>query len=231
MKLSIIIPCFNEENTIELIIKKVINNSYNNKEIIIIDDYSSDKSRILIEKIKKKYLNIKTKYHDINLGKGACIRSGLSIVEGQIVLIQDSDLEYNPNEHIKLIEPILNNKADVVYGSRFRDKNSVAKMFFMQKFGNIFLTKFCNLFTKLNLTDMETCFKAFKTDLIKDIVLKENRFGIEPEITIKLSKKKCKFFEIPISYNNREYNEGKKINWKDGVSAIFCIIKYSLFDK
>ncbi len=230
MKLSIIIPVYNEENTIKKLIHKVINNNYENKEIIIIDDCSSDKSLEIINNYPNNSEFIILK-HKKNKGKGACIKTAIEFVTGDICLIQDADLEYDPKEHVRLINPILNGNADVVYGSRFKGYGESRSLLFWHRFGNFLLTNLCNIFTNLNLTDMETCYKAIKTDFLKKLNLKENRFGIEPEITIKLSKMKCKFYEIGINYYGRDYKDGKKITWIDGVRAIYCIIKYTFFSK
>ncbi len=228
MKLSIIIPCFNEEETIELVLNKVLNNSYNNKEIIVIDDCSSDNSRLIINKYKNNNL-FKFIFNEKNYGKGYSVRLGIQLATGDICIIQDADLEYDPDEHIRVIQPILDKKADVVYGSRFRGYGVSRTIYIWHRFGNFLITNLCNIFTNLNLTDVETCFKAVKSDKLKQLQLKENGFGIEPEITIKLAKLKCKFYEVGISYYGRDYSEGKKITWIDGVKAIYYIFKYSFF--
>lgn len=228
MKLSIIIPCYNEKSTIFEIIKKIDEQTSIEKEIILIDDFSTDGTRSIIDnqlndKISQLHLN------DQNYGKGYCIRKGIELATGEIILVQDADLEYDPSDYKKLIEPIEKDIADVVYGSRFRSSDSTRVLFFWHTVGNKFLTLFSNFFTNLNLTDMEVCYKAFKSDLIKNIKLEENRFGFEPEITAKIAKKKPRIYEVGIKYFGRTYKEGKKINWKDGFSAIRCIVKYSLF--
>ena len=228
MKVSIIIPCFNEKNTITEILQKVRNESNFNKEIIIIDDFSTDGTRqILQEEINK---NIeKLILNDKNYGKGYSVKEGLKVATGDIILIQDADLEYDPSEYSKLIKPIINGNADVVYGSRFLGSDEKRVLLFWHKIGNILLTFISNIFTNLNLTDMETCYKVFKKDVIKSINLKENRFGFEPEVTAKISKKKLRIFEVGIKYYGRTYLEGKKITWKDGLIALKCIIFYNLF--
>ena len=224
--LSIVVPCFNEINTLENIINE-IKKSPIKKEIIIVDDGSTDGSREYLQKLDDH--EIHKFFHKVNYGKGAAIRTGIKKAEGDILIIQDADLEYDPKEYINLITPILENKADVVYGSRFAGGGAHRVVYFWHRVGNGFLTLLSNIFTNLNLTDMETCYKAFRTPLIKNISIKENRFGFEPEITAKISKLDCRIFEVGISYYGRTYKEGKKIGWKDGVRAIWCIIKYGLF--
>ncbi len=228
MLVSIIIPCYNEKNTISTLVDLVINESEFDKEIIIIDDKSNDGTREIIKnKISKKIS--KAIFHNKNLGKGAALRSGIKVATGDIVLIQDADLEYNPQEYSKLIKPIKNGYADVVYGSRFIGGDEHRILYFWHSVANKFLTLLSNMFTNLNLTDMETCYKVFKKEIIKNIIIEENRFGFEPEITAKISKLNCTIYEVGISYNGRTYKEGKKINWKDGLKAIYCIIKYNVF--
>lgn len=226
--ISIIIPCFNEENTIEKIIKKVLEIKNYKLEIIIIDDSSYDKTiSILKEKISSKVSKII--YNEKNHGKGYCIREGIKIATGEIILIQDADLEYNPQDYPKLIDPILNDYADVVYGSRFIGGNERRVLFFWHSIANKMLTLLSNMFSDINLTDMETCYKVFKSSLIKKIQLKENRFGFEPEVTAKIAKLKPRIYEVGISYYGRTYAEGKKIGLKDAFVALKCIVKYNLF--
>jgi len=228
MKLSIIIPCYNEINTISTIVDAVKKSPYDNKEIIIVDDCSTDG---VIDKLKNEIEHSVDKiiYHNVNMGKGAALRSGIKAATGDILIIQDADLEYDPNEYSKLVEPILSGQADVVYGSRFLSGSAHRVLYYWHTVGNGVLTSLSNMFTNLNLTDMETCYKVFKIDIIKNIEIEENRFGFEPEITAKLSKiKGIKIFEVGISYYGRTYEEGKKIGWKDGVSALRCIFKYNL---
>lgn len=228
MKLSVIIPVFNEVNTIEQIINNVQRSSYKNKEIIVVDDYSVDGTRKILEKIKQKK-RIKLLFHSKNKGKGAALRTGIKASSGDIIIIQDADLEYDPEEYLTLIKPIIDGKADVVYGSRFLGGRPHRVVYFWHRLGNAILTTLSNMFTNLNMTDMETCYKAFKSTILKQIEIEENRFGFEPEITAKVSKLKCRIYEVGISYFGRTYEEGKKISWKDGISAIRCIIKYNLF--
>ena len=226
MKISIIIPCFNEEKTLSKIVHKVLQFQSFEKEIIIVDDCSIDNTPNIIKDLALRFKEIKTIRHEKNYGKGAGIKSGVNASTGDIVLIQDADLEYNPDDFDNLLEPFLKTDADVVYGSRFLGGKYVRLSFFWHYIANKLLTTLCNTFTNLNMTDMETGYKLFKSEAIKSINLKENSFGIEPEITIKLAKKKYIFYEVPISYSGRSYDEGKKIGLKDAFVAVYCIIKY-----
>jgi glycosyltransferase involved in cell wall biosynthesis len=229
MKLSIIIPCYNEILTIKKIVDAVILAPINQKEIIIVDDASTDGTTELLRNSIDKSVDIII-FHEKNQGKGAAIRDGIKKATGDIVIIQDADLEYDPNEYPKLIEPIIQGKADVVYGSRFIGEGAHRVLYFWHKVGNDFLTLLSNMFTNLNLTDMETCYKVFKREIIQSIRIEENRFGFEPEITAKLSKIiGIRIFEVGISYYGRKYEEGKKIGWKDGFRAIYVIIKHNVF--
>ena len=228
MKLSIIIPCYNEQYTIKEIIYKIKNQSKIDKEIIVVDDYSQDKTRDILQKDLKDVIH-KVILNDQNYGKGYSIRKGIEHSTGDCILIQDADLEYNPSDYNKLLNPIINNKADVVYGSRFLGTNERRILYFWHTLGNKFLTLLSNMFSNLNLTDMEVGYKVFKSEVLKNIELKENRFGFEPEVTAKIAKKNIRIFEVGIDYFGRKYSEGKKITWKDGFSAIRCILKYNLF--
>lgn len=227
-KITIIIPCYNEEKTIENVISQVELNISQNTEIIVIDDFSSDGSVEILKNIANSN-RIKLIEKKLNEGKGSCIHIGLEQAKGDIIIIQDADLEYSPSDYRKLLIPFEQANADVVYGSRFLGGGKYVRVhFFWHYLANKILTFLCNLFTNLNMTDMETGYKVFKRSAIEKINLKEKSFGFEPEVTIKLAKKKYKFFEVPISYNGRSYEEGKKIGLKDAFIAVFCIIKYSL---
>jgi len=226
MKVSIVIPCFNEANTIEYLVQAVLSAPLTNREIIIVDDYSTDSTREIL-RTKIDGLVDKIIYHESNQGKGAALRTGFSNVTGDVVIIQDADLEYNPQEYPELLKPILDGKADVVYGSRFQGGKEHRVIYFWHYKGNQFLTLLSNMFTNLNLTDMETCYKVFRIDILKKIKIQENRFGFEPEITAKIAQLGCRIYEVGISYSGRTYDEGKKISWKDGLRAIWCILKYN----
>ena len=230
MKLSIIIPCYNEEGTIEEILNKVIKFNLCEKEIIVIDDCSVDNSYEIIKKMSLIHNEIKYFYLKKNLGKGGAIRCGIKEATGDIILIQDADLEYDPKDYPKILKPFFETDADIVYGSRFLGGDYVRLHFFWHFVANKLLTFCTNIVTNLNMTDMETGYKAFKKSVIQSIQIKENSFGIEPEITVKLSKKKYIFYEVPISYRGRSYEEGKKITLKDAFVAIFCIFKYRFFN-
>ena len=230
MKLSIIIPCYNELNTVGIIIDRVISSSEYEKEIIVIDDFSTDGSRKFLETLKSKTID-KLILNTRNFGKGYCLRKGIKEASGDIIIIQDADLEYDPIDFPKLVEPIRKGYADVVYGSRFIGSDEKRVLFYWHSLGNKILTILSNMFSNINLTDMECCYKAFKAEIIKNINLKENRFGFEPEVTAKIARQNIKIFEVGIKYFGRKYADGKKITWKDGFSAIYCIIFYSLFDK
>ncbi|MGI6681310.1 MAG: glycosyltransferase family 2 protein [Bdellovibrionota bacterium] len=228
MKLSVIIPCYNEKTTIEEIVDAVKASPKKDLEIIVVDDYSTDGTRDILKDVISKKVD-KIIYHEKNMGKGAALRTGFKEATGDMVVVQDADLEYDPAEYPNLVEPIESGKADVVFGSRFMGGMPHRVLYFWHCLGNKFLTLCSNMFSDLNLTDMETCYKVFKREIIQNIEIKENRFGFEPEITAKVAKTGCRIYEVGISYHGRTYEEGKKIGWKDGFRAIYCIIKYNLF--
>ena len=223
MILSIIIPCYNEKDNIERIVRKVLNSHVEEKEIIIVDDCSTDGTKEILDKRIKPMVS-RIIYHEVNRGKGAALRTGFAAATGDAVIIQDADLEYDPAEYPKLVIPIFRDEADVVYGSRF--KESKMKGYLANRVANWFLTRLSDSFTGLKCTDMETCYKAFRREIIQSIDLQEERFGFEPEVTAKLAKRNIRFMEVPISYNPRTNKEGKKIGFKDGLRAIYCIWKY-----
>ena len=237
MKLSIIIPAYDEASTIHLILHKIkdvelIDNI--EKELIIVNDCSKDDTKGAIEKYitQNNDLNIQYYEHEVNKGKGAAIHTGISKATGEFLIIQDADLEYDPNEYNDLLEPVLSGVADVVYGSRFMGSKPHRILFFWHTIGNRFLTTLSNMVTNLNLTDMETCYKLFRTEIIQSIALRENRFGFEPEVTAKISRiPSIRIYEVGISYYGRTYDEGKKIGWKDGFRALYCILKYGLLNR
>lgn len=228
MKLSVIIPCFNEVSTIQTVIKAVKESPVQDLEIIVVDDYSSDGTRELLKTELESVVD-QVLYHPRNLGKGAALSTGISQATGDIVIIQDADLEYDPQEYPLVMQPIIDGKADVVYGSRFTGNGPHRVLYFWHMVGNMFLTTLSNMFTNINLTDMETCYKAFRREIVQSINIEEKRFGFEPEITAKVAKKRCRIYEVGISYYGRTYEEGKKIGWKDGFRAIYCILKYNIF--
>ena len=223
---SVVMPVFNEKTTIVEIVERVRDAPYE-KEIIIVDDASTDGTREILEQLAEAS-DVTLLQHEKNRGKGAALRTGICVASGDVTIIQDADLEYDPFDYPKILNPILLGKADVVYGSRFIGGQSHRVFYFWHSVGNKFLTLLSNALTGLNLTDMETCYKAFKTEIIKSVDLKEDRFGFEPEITAKLAQMRVRIYEGGISYSGRTYDEGKKIGWKDGVQAIWCIFKYNL---
>ena len=230
MKLSIIIPCYNEKDTILKVVENIHAIYKNEKEIIIIDDFSSDGSRDLLIKNADK-LKYHLKLNDKNYGKGFCIKEGIKKVTGDFTIIQDADLEYDIRDYNNLLKPIIDNQADVVFGSRFQTTHEKRILYFWHYVGNYILTLFSNMMSNLNFSDVEVGLKVFRSTILKNIKLNENRFGFEPEITAKISKLNLRIYEVGISYNGRTYEEGKKITWKDGLSAIRCIVYYNLFIK
>lgn len=226
-KLSVVIPCYNEASTIDSLLEAVDRSEIRDKEVIVVDDASTDgtKERLLELEQRRSLVLV---LHEKNQGKGAALRSGFARASGDIVIVQDADLEYDPKEYPKIVAPILEGRADVVYGSRFAGGESHRVLYFWHYAANRFLTLLSNMFTNLNLTDMETCYKAFRRDVIQSIELKEDRFGFEPEVTAKIARKGCRIYEVGISYSGRTYAEGKKIGWRDGVRAVWCILRYNL---
>lgn len=221
-------PVYNEKATVVAALEAVLQQPQV-AELIIVNDASTDGTRELLEKIKEKDARIHVFHHQKNKGKGAALRTGIAQATAEIVLIQDSDLEYNPSEYERLLNPILTGQADAVFGSRFIGSQEHRVLYFWHSVGNRFLTLLSNMFTNMNLTDMETCYKVVRRELLQSLEIQENRFGVEPEITAKLAKKKIRIYEVAISYYGRTYEEGKKVNWKDGFRAIWCILKYSLW--
>lgn len=225
-KVSIVVPCFNEIHTIKTIIQKVLQVELPlERELVVVDDYSIDGTRGYLQTLKGRD-EIKVIFHEVNQGKGAALRTGFAHASGDIIIVQDADMEYEPNEYLKLLKPILEGKADVVYGSRFAGGESHRVLYFWHSLGNRFLTFLSNMFTNLNLTDMEVCYKVFKRTILDQIELVEDRFGFEPEFTAKIARLNCAIYEVGISYYGRTYEEGKKIGWRDGMRAIYVILKY-----
>jgi glycosyltransferase involved in cell wall biosynthesis len=229
MKLSVVIPVYNEENTLEEIFRRVQATPYD-KEIIAVDDASKDGSRDVLERLSQQYDNLKVFFHNENQGKGAALRTGFAQVTGDVVVIQDADLEYDPVDYPALLDPIQRDLADVVYGSRLIGAQPHRVLYFWHYMGNRCVTFLSNMFTNLNLTDMEVGYKVFRAEVVKDIMIKCNRFGVEPELTAKVAKKGWRVYEVPISYHGRDYAHGKKITWRDGIAAIFHILRFRFFD-
>jgi glycosyltransferase involved in cell wall biosynthesis len=228
MKLSVVIPCYNEVKTLATLVQRIKEAPYQPKEIIVVDDGSTDGTRELLQRGAIPGID-RVIYVDGNRGKGAALRAGIEVATGEVLIIQDADLEYDPREYEKLIQPILADQADVVFGSRFLGAGPHRVLYFWHRFGNGVLTFMSNMLTNLNLTDMETCYKVFRRDVIQAIRIEEDRFGFEPEITAKVARLGVRIYEVGISYHGRTYAEGKKINWKDGLRALYCIFKYNLF--
>jgi len=228
MKLSVIIPCYNEIRTIEKVVRRVLDVKLEiEREIVIVDDYSQDGTRDLLPSLAQPGV-VQIVFHEKNKGKGAALRTGFQRAAGDLVIVQDADLEYDPNDYPKLLKPILDNRADVVYGSRFAGGESHRVLYFWHYLGNKFLTLSSNFFTNLNLTDMETGYKVFKKEILDRIELKEDRFGFEPEVTARIARLNCVIYEVGIGYYGRTYQEGKKIGWRDGFRALYVIFKYGL---
>ncbi len=230
MKLSVVIPCYNEKNTIHDIVKAVKASSVQNQEIIIVDDCSVDGTRDILKNEIEAQVD-RVVYHEVNQGKGAALRTGFQHASGDVVIVQDADLEYDPQEYSILLDPIARDRADIVFGSRFMGGAPHRVVYFWHMIGNKFLTLLSNMFTNINLTDMETCYKMFRREIIQSITIEENRFGFEPEITAKIARGNHRIYEVGISYYGRTYAEGKKIGWRDGFRAIYAIVKYNTWKR
>ncbi len=231
MKLTIVIPVYNEAQTIATLLRMVQGVEVGmEKEIILVNDASKDGTGAVLDALQKEHPDLIVRHHEVNQGKGAALRTGFALAGGDLVIIQDADLEYDPRDYPQLLAPILEGYADVVFGSRFIGGGAHRVHFFWHMVGNQFLTLLSNMMTNLNLTDMEVCYKVFRREVIQKIVIKENRFGFEVEITAKVARQRCRIYEVPVSYHGRSYEEGKKITWKDGFRALWCIVKYRLVD-
>ena len=233
MLLSIVIPVYNEKDTLFEILRRVLASPIEiEREIVLVDDYSTDGTRALYEQLEQEFpgANVRVILHEVNHGKGAALRTGFGKTRGDIVLVQDADLEYSPEDYPKLLKPILDGRADVVYGSRFIGGSEHRVLYFWHSVGNRFLTLLSNMFTDLNLTDMETCYKVFRAEVLKGITIKSDRFGVEPEITAKVARGGWRVYELGISYSGRSYEEGKKITWRDGLKAILAIVRFAFSD-
>jgi len=228
MKLSVVMPVYNEESTLRFMVERVLAMAPMELELICVDDGSRDRSREILEELRSAHSSVRVLLHERNTGKGAAIRTGIQAATGNFVVIQDADLEYDPVEYPNLLEPLIQGKADVVYGSRFLSGRPHRVLYFWHSVGNRMLTLLSNMLTDINLSDMETCYKAFRREVIQSIPTEENRFGFEPEITVKIAKRRLRIYEVGISYWGRTYEEGKKIGWKDGVRALWVLLKYSI---
>ena len=234
LTLSVVIPVYNEEKTIAELVKRVQSVDLGpdiTKELVLVNDCSKDATGAAIDQLAKAWPNLRAFHHEVNKGKGAALHTGFAAATGDMVIVQDADLEYDPHEYTRLITPIVDGRADVVFGSRFVGGDVHRVLYFWHSLGNKFLTTLSNMFTNLNLTDMEVCYKVFRREILQKIKLREKRFGFEPEITAKVARMRCRIYEVGVSYSGRTYEEGKKIGWKDGFRAIWCILKYNIWSR